>query len=68
MRREVDAVKVAANLARLRELYRAESVEEGRARLVRTLPHEPFAAGVARRLRELRALDELTRYLHRKNR
>ncbi len=66
MKRELDPAKVAANLERLRELYRPESIVEGRARLARERPVEAFEVGVARRLRELRALDELTRYLHRK--
>jgi hypothetical protein len=66
MKPELDPRKVRARLARLRELYRPESVEDGQARLARERPSEPFALAVARRFRELRALDELTRYLHRK--
>lgn len=66
MKRDLDPIEVAANLARLRGLYRPESIEEGRVRLERERPTEPFEIGVARRLRELRALDEVTRYLHRK--
>ena len=65
MRRELDPAEVAERLAALAALYVAESVEDGRARLRRdSMEPSVFAAGVARRLEELRALDELTRYLH----
>lgn len=66
MNLDLSPTLVAKRLARLRELYVPETEEEARLRL---LP-EPrrdilFADGVARRLAELRALCELTAYLHR---
>jgi len=65
MKRELDPVLVSRRLAELAELYVPETVDEGRARLRGDrLCAEAFASGVARRLDELRALDELTRYLH----
>jgi hypothetical protein len=44
-----------------------ERDEDARARLAREgrCPSKPFAVAVERRLRELRALDDLTAYLHR---
>ncbi len=58
---------VAERLERLRALYVPERDAEARQRLA----HEarvfapPFAVAVARRLEELRALSDLTTYLHR---
>jgi hypothetical protein len=58
---------VAQRLAELAALYVPETVDEGRARLREdALAPDAFASGVARRLDELRALDDLTRYLHRR--
>jgi hypothetical protein len=58
---------VAKRLEDLRALYVPETVAEGRARLrADALSPEALASGVAKRLDELRALDELTRYLHAK--
>jgi hypothetical protein len=63
----MDPLAVAKRLATLAELYVAETVEEGFARMRRDmLSPEALASGVAQRLEELRALDDLTRYLHRK--
>lgn len=63
---DLDPARVAARLAALAELYVPETIEEGRARLLAdAMSPEAFADGVARRLDELRALDELSRYLHR---
>lgn len=65
MARELDQVGVERRLAVLREIFVAETVDEGRDRLRREASSkEVFAALVARRLEELRALDDLTRYLH----
>lgn len=56
---------LAQRLAEISALYIPETVEEARARLRREeLASDAFASAVARRLDELRALDELTRYLH----
>jgi hypothetical protein len=65
MSHDLDPTIVRARLAALAALYVAETVEAGRARL-RTEAASPiaFATHVARRLDELRALDELSRYLH----
>ena len=65
MARDLDVSAVAQRLAVLASLYVPETVEEGRARLraADSAPHA-FATAVARRLDELRALDDLTRYLH----
>jgi hypothetical protein len=58
---------VAERLERLRALYEPETDAEARLRLEREArgPSEPFAAAVARRLEELRALSDLATYLHR---
>ncbi len=66
MRSELDPRDVARRLAGLSALYVAETVAEGgeRLRAEAALPAN-FARAVATRLDELRALDELTRYLHR---
>jgi hypothetical protein len=62
---ELDPETVARRLATLARLYVPETPAEGRARLRRELSADPraFAARVERHLAELRALDELTRYL-----
>lgn len=67
MKHDLDPLRVAARLARLRELYVPESLEEARRRLAEhpVEAPEPFARAVGRRLAELRALDELARHLHR---
>lgn len=65
MPRELATSDVAARLAALAARYVPETVAEGRARLRRELlASDAFATAVARRLEELRALDELARYLH----
>lgn len=65
MRRELDPLAVARRFAKLAEIYVPETVEEGRTRLrADALSPDAFAAGVAQRLEELRALDDLRRYLH----
>ena len=58
----IDAV--AARLAKLRELVTPLGAREARARMEPAAPAEPFDVAVARRLAELRALLELTKYLH----
>jgi hypothetical protein len=64
MTRDLDPAEVARRLAALAAIYVPETVEEGRARLRDDAAQpEVFATAVARRLDELRALDELTRYL-----
>ena len=63
----LDPRVVAARLAELRVLYRPETVAEAAVRLASDVPRSQprsFAEEVAERLAELRALDELTRYLH----
>lgn len=65
MRRDLDPEVVARRLAALAALYVPETVEAGRARLrADALSPDALATSVARRLEELRALDELSRYLH----
>jgi hypothetical protein len=65
MRPELQPERVARRLAALAAMYVPETTAEGRARLrADALAPDSFATGVARRLEELRALDELTRYLH----
>jgi len=59
---------VAERLQLLRSLARVESDVEARARLAREQPvalARPFAELASGRLRELRALCELARHLHR---
>jgi hypothetical protein len=58
---------VAERLERLRAIYVPERDAEARQRLDKEAraSTEPFAVGVARRLEELRALSELSSYLHR---
>lgn len=65
MGRDLDPAVVAERLAALAKLYVPETVDEGRARLrADAMASDAFASVVARRLDELRALDELTQYLH----
>jgi hypothetical protein len=58
---------VAERLKQLAAIFVAERDAEARARLQREADAltEPFAVAVARRLEELRALSELSDYLHR---
>jgi hypothetical protein len=66
MNRDLSPAVVSKRLGRLRDLYVPETPEQARARLLPEARREtPFAEGVARRLAELRALCELTAYLHR---
>ena len=72
MSRKLDPAVVARRLDELRLLYVPETRDEVRARMERDRPQErrptsadpDFAKAVARRLEELRALCELTRFLH----
>lgn len=62
--RDLDPTLVARRLAALAASYVPESVDEGRARLrAEAMAPDALGSTVARRLDELRALDELTRYL-----
>ena len=62
---ELDPSTVARRLAELAAMFVAETVAEGRARLqAEASAPGAFAGAVAQRLEELRALDDLTRYLH----
>lgn len=62
---DLDARDVATRLDELAALYVPETVSEGRARLRTDAMHpDAFATAVQRRLDELRALDDLARYLH----
>jgi hypothetical protein len=66
MSRELSPTLVSKRLARLRELYVPETEDHARLRLAAEARRDvPFAEGVAMRLAELRALCELTAYLHR---
>ena len=60
-------VGVAERLERLRAIYVPERDAEARQRLDKEARSstEPFEVGVARRLEELRALSDLSSYLHR---
>jgi hypothetical protein len=65
MARKLDPAAVARRLSELEAIYVPETVDQGRARLrAEARTSSTFASAVARRLEELRALDELTRYLH----
>ena len=65
MKVDMSPEAVARRLAELARLYVPETVEEGRARLrAEAMAPDAIASTVARRLEELRALDDLTRYLH----
>jgi hypothetical protein len=68
---DLSPARVALRLERLRASYVAESAEDARRRLAREAESEgrrntPLAEAAARRLAELRALCELTDYLHRR--
>jgi hypothetical protein len=69
MEREHDPAAVQARLEQLAALYVPETIEEGEQRLERERPRvaELFENAVERRLEELRALDELARYLHQRH-
>lgn len=55
---------VARRLARLAAIYVPETIAEGRARMrADCMAPDSIVTTVARRLEELRALDELARYL-----
>lgn len=63
----IDPDLVAQRLAQLAALYVPETVEEGRARLqAEAMAPDAIASTVAQRLDELRALDDLARYLKRR--
>lgn len=62
---DLSPASVAARLARLRESSRLLNEAEARALLEAPGCPRPFAEAVSVRLAELRALVELTRYLHR---
>lgn len=65
MTRELRPSEVAERLAALAAIYVPETVDQGRARLRdEAMSLDAFASAVAQRLDELRALDDLTRYLH----
>lgn len=65
MARELDPRVVARRLAALAAMFVPETVAEARARLqAEAMSADTLVATVAARLDELRALDELTRYLH----
>jgi hypothetical protein len=66
MRADLSPEAVAPRLAELGRLYVPETLEQARERAIPRHVSEPFEAAVARRLTELRALDELTRHLRRK--
>ena len=64
MTRELDPDLVASRLAALAAIYKPETVEQARTRLRDAATRsDVFALLVAQRLEELRALDDLTRYL-----
>jgi hypothetical protein len=66
MSRELSPMSASRRLALLRVLYVPATEEQARAHLVpEAIRDSSFAQGVARRLAELRALSELTAYLHR---
>lgn len=65
MKSDLSPSAVAQRLEALRALYRPETALDGRRRLAAEAKQDvPFATAVARRLEELRALCELTDYLH----
>ncbi len=65
MTRDLEPIDVARRLAKLAAMFVPETVEQARERLrSEAMAPEVFATQVTRRLDELRALDELTRYLH----
>jgi hypothetical protein len=65
MKHDLSPDAVAERLGLLREVATLETIEETRTRLeAYRSPATPFAEAAGRRLAELRALCELTRYLH----
>lgn len=64
----LDPLAVAARLEELARSWRPLSADEARALMTPPAMPEPFEVGVARRLEELRALDALSRHLHRAGR
>lgn len=61
---ELDPERVAERLSTVAALYVPETVQEGRARLIaEASAPDAFASVVEQRLEELRALDELWRFL-----
>jgi len=65
MKPDTSSDAVARRLAALARRYVPETVEAGRARLrAEAMAPDAIASTVARRLEELRALDDLARYLH----
>lgn len=65
MSRDPSPAAVARRLAELARIATLETIPEARARLLgESMASDAFATAVAHRLEELRALDELTRYLH----
>jgi hypothetical protein len=66
MSHDLSPTEVSKRLARLRDLYVPETEEQARQRLAPEARRDvPFAEAVTKRLAELRALCELTAYLHR---
>jgi hypothetical protein len=64
MKRELAPADVGRRLAALAAIYVPETVADGRDRLrADAASPDSMATAVARRLDELRALDDLTRYL-----
>jgi hypothetical protein len=60
----LDPDTVARRLAQLGALYVPETIEHGRARLrAEAMAPQSIVSAVAQRLEELRALDELARYV-----
>ena len=69
MKADLDPAVVAARLAELAASYVPETAEAGRVRLRdEALAPDAIATTVERRLEELRALDDLARYLHERRR
>lgn len=61
----LDPAAVVQRLTELAALYVPETVAEGRTRLrAEEMAPDTIATTVARRLEELRALDDLSRHLH----
>jgi hypothetical protein len=63
---QMDPVAVAGRLEVLRRTWVPLDADETRRLMTPPPVVEPFAVAVARRLEELRALDTLTRHLHRR--
>lgn len=66
MTRELDLAAVAERLEQLRTLYEPEGESAARKRMTPPRRCETLEEGASRRLRELRAMMELTRVLHRR--